>query len=69
MKKKNCQDCKHFFVCAYMRFHDNLMDLALNIGIGEIANDDSSREWAYTTLGSNCKYFNKDCYSKLSCKK
>lgn len=65
LNKKDCRNCKHFFVCAYPKHYDwNLGDLLESIRKPEISNNEKQRKLIYEFLARACQYFNKDCYSR-----
>jgi len=65
INKKDCRNCKHFFVCAYAKAYDwKLRDLLESIKKPEVGNSDAQRKYIYEFMARACQYFDKDCYSK-----
>ena len=67
INKRDCRNCKHYFVCAYVRQFDyKLRDLLECIREPEISNNDEQRKLVFEFMAKACQYFNIDCYSKES---
>lgn len=66
-KKKDCRNCKHFYVCAYPKSFEINGFVQEHLrkcgGLDNLKSQTKARNVLYKLLVDNCKYFNNDAYS------
>ncbi len=66
-KKKDCRNCKHFYVCCYFKKWNVESFLREHLGDCMDMNDIKAQEKSYEIVNKlfckHCKYFNKDAFS------
>lgn len=71
LNKLDCRNCKHYFVCGYLKQYDyKLEDLLVGIREEKYGYEESDikRKLIFNFMAKSCSYFDKDCYSRESTK-